>query len=110
MILADRTIKDGTPSERLVTWIPAVGDTELLPLLEAHDVEITSLPADEAGPLPRAIVVTRLDRENADFQRTLDQLRERFGTRVVPLALPIGSNGELEGAVNLLTGRARRTC
>ena len=64
--------------------------------------------ADEAGPLPRAIVVTRLDRENANFQRTLDQLRERFGNRVVPLVLPIGSAGELEGTVNLLTGRALR--
>jgi elongation factor G len=64
--------------------------------------------ADEAGPLPRAMLVTRLDRENADFQRTLVQLRDRFGNRVVPLALPIGAAADFEGAVDLLSGKARR--
>ncbi|MDH3475281.1 MAG: ATP-dependent zinc metalloprotease FtsH [Rhodospirillales bacterium] len=37
-------------AERVVTQIPAFGDPDLLPLLEAHDVEIKSLPGAKAGP------------------------------------------------------------
>ena len=64
--------------------------------------------AEGAGRLPRMFLVTRLDREHANFDNVLAQLRERFGNKAVPLAIPIGSNGTLEGAVDLLTGLARR--
>src|SRR5205823_1680805 len=41
----------------------------------------------EARGIPRAIFVNKLDRERASFQRTLDQLKERFGAGVAPLHL-----------------------
>ena len=63
--------------------------------------------AVEAGPLPRFIAVTRMDREYADFDTVLGALRERWGTSVVPLAIPIGAGGELSGVVDLVSGRAR---
>ena len=44
----------------------------------------------EARGLPRAIFVNKLDRERASFERTLDQLKDRFGAGVAPLQLPIG--------------------
>ena len=62
--------------------------------------------ANEAGDLPRLVLVSRLDRENADFDAVLGALRERFGTKVVPLAIPIGSAHDLSGSVDLLTGAA----
>ena len=37
--------------------------------------------------LPRLVVVNKLDRENADYDRVLDQLRERYGKGVVPLTI-----------------------
>src|SRR5437764_9639752 len=40
--------------------------------------------------VPRMIFVNKLDRERASFQRTLDQLRDVFGSGVAPLELPIG--------------------
>ncbi len=58
--------------------------------------------------LPRLIVISKMDRENASFSRTLDQLRDRFGNRVVPLQLAIGSQDAFEGVVDLLAGKAYR--
>ena len=45
--------------------------------------------AEELG-MPRAIFVNKLDRERASFERTLDELKEKFGAGVAPLELPIG--------------------
>ncbi|HEY3141742.1 MAG TPA: elongation factor G, partial [Acidimicrobiales bacterium] len=46
------------------------------------------------------------DRERADFQRTLDQLRDRFGAGIAPLELPIGEENGFKGIADLLTDRA----
>jgi elongation factor G len=63
--------------------------------------------AVEAG-LPRAILVNKLDRERASFERTLEQLVQAFGTQVAPLELPLGEEHEFEGIADLLTRRAFR--
>ena len=52
--------------------------------------------------LPRILFVSKLDRENADFQRVMDGLEEAFGRRCVPLQLPIGSEADFSGSVSLL--------
>ena len=59
--------------------------------------------ADEAGPLPRILVVSRLDRENADFDAVVAALRERYGTKVVPLAVPDGLAGDFTATIDLLS-------
>jgi elongation factor G len=56
--------------------------------------------------LPRMIFVNKLDRERASFQRTLDQLRDRFGAGVAPLELPIGEEATFHGIADLLTDKA----
>src|SRR5690606_25373900 len=61
--------------------------------------------AAEEG-IPRAIVVTKLDRDRASFQRTLDQLKETFGKRVAPVQVPIGEEGNLSGIVRVVSERA----
>ena len=58
--------------------------------------------ADDAK-LPRLIFVNKMDRENADFYRTLDEITSSFGAKCVPLALPIGAQASFEGVVDLLT-------
>ena len=60
----------------------------------------------EARGMPRAIFVNKLDRERASFQRTLDQLKDKFGAGVAPLELPIGEEGAFRGVVDLLTDQA----
>ena len=49
--------------------------------------------------------VNKLDRENADFFRTVEQLRSAYGDRVVPVQIPIGSEANLRGVVDLVSGR-----
>ena len=56
--------------------------------------------------LPRAIVINRLDRERADFGRTLESLQKRLKGRLVPLQLPIGSESGFTGIVDLIAMKA----
>ena len=56
--------------------------------------------------LPRAIVINRMDRENADFAGTLGQVQAAWGQKCVPLQIPIGSQQNLKGVVDLLSMKA----
>ncbi|MBN1862615.1 MAG: elongation factor G, partial [Dehalococcoidales bacterium] len=58
--------------------------------------------SEEAG-LARLFLVNKMDRENADFMRTVDQIQAKFGTKCVPIQLPIGSQNDFQGVVDLLT-------
>lgn len=60
--------------------------------------------ADEG--IPRAIVITKLDRDRASFRRTLEQLSETFGKRVAPVQVPVGEEASLEGMVRVVSERA----
>ncbi len=53
--------------------------------------------------LPRAVVVNRMDRERADFARAVESIHERFGRSSVPVQLPIGSERDFRGVVDLIT-------
>jgi elongation factor G len=53
--------------------------------------------------LPRLIFVNKMDRENADFYRTVNELQARFSSKCVPLQLPIGAQNDFQGIVDLLT-------
>ncbi|MEO6468161.1 MAG: elongation factor G, partial [Acidimicrobiia bacterium] len=61
--------------------------------------------ADELG-VPRIVFVNKLDRERASFERTLDELKDRFGAGIAPLELPIGSEAEFRGVIDLLSDTA----
>src|SRR6266540_3587784 len=56
----------------------------------------------EAGNLSRVVFVNMLDRERADFVRVLNALQEQLSDRCVAVHLPIGSEHELIGIVDLL--------
>jgi elongation factor G len=60
----------------------------------------------EARGIPRVIYVNKLDRERASFERTLDQLKDKFGAGVAPLELPIGEEADFRGVIDLLTDTA----
>lgn len=67
--------------------------------------EIIWKMADEYG-YPRIVFVNKMDRENASFQRCLDQLTELYGSRVVPFQLPIGEEQQFRGVVDLIANKA----
>jgi len=58
--------------------------------------------------LARMLFVNMLDRERADFFRTLEQLKKAFGQHVVATEIPIGSDHELEGVIDLVDMKAFR--
>jgi elongation factor G len=55
---------------------------------------------------PRVIVASRMDRERADATRVLDSLTKAFGRTVIPLELPIGSEKNFTGVVDLVSMKA----
>ncbi len=59
----------------------------------------------EARKVPRMIVVTKCDSENVDFDEVLENIREFFGPRCLPIVLPRGIGPALEGATNVLDAR-----
>lgn len=61
--------------------------------------------ADAEG-LARLVFVNMLDRERADFFRTLDGLKEAFGQHVVATEIPIGSEHEVRGVIDLIDMKA----
>ncbi len=57
--------------------------------------------ADRYG-IPRIAFVNKLDRQGADFRRTLCMMRQRLGARPLPVMLPVGSGSTFEGVVSIL--------
>jgi len=57
--------------------------------------------ADKYG-VPRMCFVNKMDRTGADFFRCVDMMEDRLGARALVLQLPIGSEAEYEGVVDLI--------
>ena len=55
---------------------------------------------------PRLIVVNRMDRDRANAERVLESLINAFGRNVIPIELPIGSEKNLTGVVDLVRMKA----
>ncbi|MCR1935648.1 elongation factor G [Clostridium tepidum] len=64
--------------------------------------------------IPKAFYINKLDKENMDFEITLNKLRERYGVSVVPVQYPIGKEGDFKGVINIVSGKAtmfnEKTC
>ncbi|OFV99648.1 MAG: translation elongation factor G [Acidobacteria bacterium RIFCSPLOWO2_02_FULL_61_28] len=56
--------------------------------------------------LPRALVVNKLDRERASFDRSVASIQEVFGRAAVPMQWPLGEEKGFHGAVDLVTMKA----
>jgi elongation factor G len=72
--------------------------------VEVGTEEIWKL-ADARG-LPRLIFVNKMDRENANYDATLEQLKARFGPKIAPVYLPIGSADAFRGYVDVIEEHA----
>jgi len=56
--------------------------------------------------LPRAIVINKLDRERADFERALGAVQEAFGRSAVPIQIPLGKERGFTGVIDLIRMKA----
>ncbi len=61
--------------------------------------------AEEYGQ-PRLLLVNKLDRERASFERSLESIQKVFGRPVIPVQLPIGEERSFRGVVDLLRMKA----
>ena len=55
----------------------------------------------EASGLPRIIVVNKMDRENADFNRNVADIQASFGRQCVPFQIPIGQAADFKGVISV---------
>jgi elongation factor G len=60
----------------------------------------------EKGNLPRLIFVNKMDRDNADFFSTLKGIQAKLSPKCLPLQLPIGSQKDFQGIIDLVTMKA----
>jgi len=61
----------------------------------------------QEGDLARLIVVNRMDRDNASFERALEGIQKAFGRAAVPLGVPVGEGKAFKGTVDLVSAKAR---
>lgn len=52
--------------------------------------------------VPVFFVINKLDKENSDPFKVLEQLKHKYGNKVIPLSLPIGKESDFKGVVNLI--------
>lgn len=60
----------------------------------------------ETFETPAIFFISKLDRENADFETTVKDIQENISDRAIPLYLPIGKELDFKGVVNVLTGKS----
>ena len=60
----------------------------------------------ERGNVPRLVFVNKMDRDNADFLSTLKGIQAKLSPRCLPVQLPIGSQKDFQGIIDLVTMKA----
>lgn len=90
----------------------SVADTALILVSAKSGVEVGTEKAweqIEEMNLPRIFFVNQMDDENADFEKTLADLRSNFGKAVAPLQIPFNDeDGKFVGFINLIKRDARK--
>ena len=84
-----------------------VAESALFVVCGVSGVEVqTEAVWELAGGAAKAVFINKLDRENANFDRAVEQLHEKFGATFVPFAIPIGVAENFRGVVDILCEKA----
>jgi len=99
-------------------FIDFVGDvTGSLRVVDAGIVLLSAVAGVEVGTeimwqlmeehkIPRVILVNGMDKENANFDQSLDKFKELLSEDIIPLQLPIGASESFKGVVDLIKMKA----
>jgi len=82
-----------------------VSEAAMIVICAASGIEVGTQQAwgyCEEAKLPRCIFINKMDRENADFFRTVADVQAKFGSRCLPVQIPVGAHSSFEGIVDLL--------
>jgi elongation factor G len=88
-----------------------VMDTAVLVVSAVDGVQVQTDKAwsiAEEFALPRVVFINKMDRERADFDTALADLRKHLSDKIVAVQVPIGKEDKFEGMVDLLSGKAYR--
>lgn len=55
---------------------------------------------------PRAIFISKIDEEHADFDKTIEELKEKFGPSISPMVVPVKEGGKLTGVADIISRKA----
>ncbi|MBQ7705387.1 MAG: GTP-binding protein, partial [Selenomonadaceae bacterium] len=83
----------------------AAADCALIIVAANAGVEVETEKAwtlAESLNLPRALFINKMDREHADFRKTLDDIRAKFGNACVPVQIPVGKETSFKAVVDLI--------
>ena len=86
-----------------------VSDGAVIVICAASGVEVGTeqmWDGAEKANLPRLIFINKMDRDNADYFRTLEEIQAKFGARCLPIQLPIGAQSDFEGVIDLVNRKA----
>src|SRR5438067_1652760 len=77
--------------------------SDVIEALAAADAAVVVI---DARKLPRFVFINKMDRENANYDAVLDQLKAAFGPKIAPVYLPIGSAEAFRGYIDVIEQHA----
>jgi len=86
-----------------------VADAAIVTICAASGIEVgTELmwKYAEERAIPRFIFINKMDRENANFSKVVEQVQDKFGRKCAPIQLPIGTHTSFKGVVDLINMKA----
>ncbi len=90
-----------------VTGAMRVVDSIVMVLSANAGVEVqTEVIWEDFADVPKIAFINKLDRENADFYKALNEMKESFSDNIVPVQLPIGAEENFKGVVDLVKMKA----
>jgi elongation factor G len=89
----------------------SAADIALIVVNAKSGVEVGTEKAWElatAAGLPKMVFLNNMDDENVDFDKIIEQLKEKFGKCIAPLQIPIREGGKFVGYVNAIKKEGRK--
>lgn len=84
-----------------------VVDSMVVLLSATAGVEVqTEIVWNDFPDIPKIVYINKMDRENADFYKCLEGLKDSFTDHIIPVQLPIGAEENFRGVVDLITMKA----
>ena len=65
-----------------------------------------ALQYSEEFNIPRMILINKMERDNANFEKVLKSVQEHVEARLIPLQLPWGEKANFNGVIDLLSMKA----
>jgi len=67
--------------------------------------EVALQYADTFG-IPKIMVINKMDRDNANYQKALKSVEDQIESRLIPMQLPMGEKADFKGVIDLITMKA----